>query len=236
MSKKKQSKTTKIHFNPLDWFCFFIIFIISLLIVFFYHENPPFYTFMSIIALDCGVIGMILNVKGHRFYYLFAFIESFACFYTSWTQRFVGNALINLLFYAPITLVGFHSWSKHSDKNQRVVARKFTVRQAIIALVIFITTTLLLNFILIILGGTFTLLDSAATIFVIFATTLSVLRFREQWIFWFLSDILQFIMWTTTNDPAILTLRFFFPLSAIYGYINWNKLIKKRKNRHRTKT
>lgn len=79
---------------------------------------------------------------------------------------------------------------------------------------------------LVALGGEYTILDSAATVLVIFATILAVLRFREQWLFWLLSDILQLIMWTTINDPAVLTLRIFFPIGAVYGYINWRKLIK----------
>ena len=40
-----------------------------------------------------------------------------------------------------------------------------------------------------------------------------------------ISDALQLIMWTQTNDPAVLALRIFFPLAAVYGYINWKKLI-----------
>ena len=228
MAKRTYRNNTHIHFNALDWLCFIASIVVSVVIILFYHENPPFYTIMSIIALNGGVIGTILNIKGYRINYLFALIESFACFYTSWVQHFIGNALINLVFYAPATIIGFYFWGKHSNKNKKVIARKFTPTQALITIIIFVTVTALLNMLLVALGGEYTILDSAATVLVIFATILSVLRFREQWLFWLLSDILQLIMWTTTNDPAVLALRIFFPIGAIYGYINWRKLITNR--------
>ncbi len=231
MPKKNKSKTTKIKFNLLDWLCFAISAVVSLIIILFYHENPPFYTFMGIVALNTGVIGTILNIKGYRSNYIFALINAFACFYTSWINHFIGNALMNLAFYGPANLVGFHSWGKHSGKDKKVIARKFTLIQAIAAAFIFIITTILFNVILVALGGSQTILDSATTVLAVFAIILSILRFREQWVFWLLSDILQLIMWTTTNDPAVLALRIFFPLSSIYGYISWRKLIKKPKNR-----
>ena len=118
-SQKSHRNNTRIHFNALDWFCFIASAIISVAIILFYHENPPFYTIMSIVALNGGVIETILNIKGYRINYLFAFFESFACFYTSWAQHFIGNALINLVFYAPATIIGFYSWGKHSNKNKK---------------------------------------------------------------------------------------------------------------------
>ena len=225
-SHSKHKNNTAIHFNFLDWLCIAISLAVSIVVIFFYHENSPFYTFVSVVALNGGVLGTILSIKGRRSNFIIAFIEAFACFYTSWANHFIGNALINILFYAPATIIGFHSWGKHSGRDKKVIARKFTPIQAIIAIAIFVATTILLNLILVALGGAYTIIDSAATILIIFATILAVLRFREQWLAWLLSDILQLIMWTTTNDPAILALRIFFPLSAIYGYINWRKLIK----------
>jgi nicotinamide mononucleotide transporter len=222
---RKYSKKQKRRFNLLDYFCIGASIVLSIAIALFYHENPPFYTAMSIVALICGVVDTILNIKGFRSTYIFAFIEAFACFYTSWTNHFLGNAIINLVFYAPIALFGFYSWGKHRDKNKRVIARRFTTKQAIVTAIVYLVVVMILNAVLTTFGGKLTILDSAATVFVIFAIVLSVLRFREQWIFWFLSDILQLIMWTTTNDPAVLALRIFFPLGAIYGYVNWKTLI-----------
>ena len=181
---------------------------------------------MSIVALNGGIICTVLNVKGRRNNFIFGFFEAFACGYTSLVNHFLGNALINFVFYAPTTLIGFYSWGKHRDQDKQVIARKFTTAQTILAIIIFIATTAILNYVLDALGGSSTILDSAATILIIFATLLGVFRYREQWIFWLASDTLQLIMWTTTNDPAVLTLRIFFPLSAIYGYLNWRKLIR----------
>lgn len=227
MTKKTKKQATKIKLNFIDWFCIIASAIISILTLVFYHENPPLYTIVSVIALMGGVIATILSIKGYRINFIFAFIESFACGYTSQANHFFGNAVINVFFYAPFMILGFYLWGKHQDKNKKVIARKFTPLQIILAVAIFIIATIALNSMLKLFGGEQTILDSSATILVVFATVLSVLRYRETWVFWLLSDILQLIMWTTTNDPAVLALRIFFPLSAIYGYIYWRKLVKK---------
>ena len=228
MSEEERNKKPK-KFNLLDWFCVAISVIVSLIIIFFYHENPPFYTFMSVVALNCGIIGTVFAIKGYRINYIFAFVESFAFFYTSWVKLFFGNALMNLLFYAPANLIGFYLWGKHSDKEERVIARSFTLTQSLIVTIVFFVSTIVLNIILTAFGGAHTIIDSASTVLAIFATSLAILRFREQWLFWLVADLLQLVIWTTTNDPAALALRIFFPLSSIYGYINWRKLLKKSK-------
>lgn len=229
MARQKSSSKTKVKFNLIDLFCFAISLITSIIVVFFYHENPPFYTFMSIVALNGGVANTILKIKGRRSNFVFGVLEGIACGYTALVNHFYGNAVINFAFYIPSSLIGLHSWGNHLGKNNNVIARKFTLAQAIIVATTFVAATILLNVILRALNGSATILDSASTVFIVFAMILVVLRYREQWFFWLASDILQLIMWTTTNDPAVLMLRIFFPLSDIYGYINWRKLIKTSK-------
>ena len=231
MTTKKNSKKTKTEkkFNFLDYFCIITSIVISVIIIFFYHENPPLYTFASIVALIGGVVSTILGIKGYKSSYIVSFIMAFACGYTAQANHFLGNAIINIFFYAPFTLLGFYSWSKHQGKNKKVVARKFTPKQIILAIIIFIISTIALNLNIAFFGGEQAILDSSATILIVFATVLSVFRYRETWLCWLLADILQLIMWTATNDPAVLALRIFYPLSAVYGFINWKTLLKPSK-------
>ena len=135
--------------------------------------------------------------------------------------------MINVLFFAPCAFIGFYLWSKNSRKNGEVIARKLTFKQVILVIATFLISTFSLNFFLESVGGQSTILDSSGNILVIFASILVVFRYREQWLFWFASDILQLIMWSTASDPTILVMRIFFVFGSIYGYINWRKLLKK---------
>lgn len=227
--KNQKKKNQGIKLNVLDYLFLTVGLITSVIAIFFDHEHSAIYIAISIITLNSAIIGTVLSIKGRRSNFIFSFINAITYGQVSWYNRFFGSAASNLLFYAPCAIAGFLYWGKHRRKNKEVIARKFTPPQAIIVAVLFILSTAALNFILKAVGGESTLLDSSANVLVVFASILAVLRFREQWLFWLIADLIQLVMWTTTSDPTILVLRIFFPISSIYGYINWRKLVKQSK-------
>ena len=77
------------------------------------------------------------------------------------------------------------------------------------------------------LDGHSTILDSATTILIIFASVLGVLRYREQWLVWIIADTMMLVMWAPVGNPAVIALRIFYVVSSVYGYINWRKFIQK---------
>ena len=124
-------------------------------------------------------------------------------------------------------IIGFYSWGKHSNKNKDVIARKLSIWQIIVATIAFIIALFGLNFILECCGGHSTILDSAATILIIFASVLGVLRYREQWTIWIIADFLMLLMWINSNNPAVIVMRTFYVVGSIYGYFNWRKFINR---------
>ena len=223
---KKHSTKRPFRFNALDWLCIIIGVIASVLTVFADQNHSPAYITVSIFMLNCGILEAILGIRGRRSNYVFTFICALASINIAWIEQFYGNMAINL-YFIPLSILGFCSWGKHSDKNKNVIARKLTTQQIIIALVVFATATIGLNLILQHFGGDLTVLDSIATIMIIYASILGVLRYREQWLAWIVADTIALIMWLDTQSPAVLTMRVFFVFSSIYGYINWRRLIKK---------
>ncbi len=223
---KRKNQSATLRFNFLDWLFLAVGLIASITTIITDHEHTSIYIAASLLALNCAIIGTLLSIKGRRTNFIFSFVNAITYCFVAWSNQFYGSFVVNALFYAPCAVIGFYSWGKHSRKNQEVIARKLTLKQDILLIIIFLTTTALLNYILGAVGGQSTLLDSAGNILVIFASILVALRFREQWLVWLASDLLQLTMWTSVNDPATLVLRIFFVISSIYGYINWRKLVK----------
>ena len=129
------------------------------------------------------------------------------------------------VFYVFICIIGFYFWGKHSGRNKNVIARKLGPCQIAIVLLLLIIATLNLNMLLIFLNGRSTLIDSISTVLIIFASILGVLRYREQWLIWIVSDTLVLIMWLETGNPAVIVTRIFFVIGSIFGYVNWRKFI-----------
>lgn len=225
MASKKQNHQ-KYLFNYLDWFCIVIGILTSVATVLMGGGKSPLYIIADIVALLSGIIGTILAIKGRRSNFIFAVLNALTYSLVSWCNQFYGSAIINLLVYMPFSLIGFYNWGKNRNKNKEVIARTLTIRELIACIALIAISSVVLNSILIMASGSSTILDSAATVLVFFATFFAAFRYREQWVAWFIADVLQLFMWTTTNDPAILVLRIFFPLSSIYGFINWRKLVK----------
>ena len=229
MASKNQKHKKQHLFNYLDLFCILIGILTSVVTMLNGSGCPPLCLVAGLIALNCGIIGTLLSIKGRRSNFIFEILHALAYGYTAWCSHFYGSAAINVLVYVPFSLFGFYSWGKNSNANKEVIARKLSARQLVLFVAAIIVSTIILNTVLTFCSGSSTILDSAATILVFFATVLAILRYREQWVVWFIAHILQLCMWTTVNNPAILVIRIFFLFASVYGFINWRKLVQKSK-------
>lgn len=226
--KKQKSKKpqTRLHLNALDWLFIVTALGTTVYAVFNFHDYSLPYLVADLVALLTGVLYMILGAKGYRSNFIFSTFCVLAATYIAWSNQFYGSMAINILYYLPCEFIGFYLWGRNSRKNHKVVARKLETRQLALIIAGIAIVTALLKFILDACGGAATLLDSVATVTAIVANVLVLLRYREQWLFWLVADFAQLLMWTTVDDPVMLVMRILYPISAIYGYINWRKLVK----------
>ena len=58
----------------------------------------------------------------------------------------------------------------------------------------------------------------------IIATILELLRCKEQYVWWIITDIISVIMYIVHFDAVYLTKRSIYLIVAIIGFINWTKL------------
>ena len=76
-------------------------------------------------------------------------------------------------------------------------------------------------------GGNNILLDAISTTLAIIAQVLMMLRYKENWIIWFIVDILCIILWTIKGDWCMVMQYVFWTGNTVYGYNIWKKSIKK---------
>ena len=62
----------------------------------------------------------------------------------------------------------------------------------------------------------------------IVATLLSLLRYREQYIWWIITDIISVGMYIAHFDAVYLTKRTIYLIMAVIGWINWSRLQQER--------
>ena len=148
-----------------------------------------------------------------------------------------------LLFWLPIDIISFISWNRHPDKSQSELTevRKLSgLAEVLIIIGIFIWTIAIgylissLDITTDLFGGNMTFeiivcyLDACATAVGICNGVFILLRYREQWIAWYISSILEGIINVLSGQWVLLVLKLGYLTNTTYGYIKWTKYIRGR--------
>lgn len=196
---------------------------------FVFYLNPD--TPLNIIAGAAGVVSVVLCAKGRTVFYFIGFIQTITYLFLAWQNCFYGEVLENLFYF--VTMIwGIFEWKKNEvsdeDGNKDVVARKFSLKQWIAAVVLCVVATMSMGLWLESIGSAQAYTDAATNVFAVFAQLLMVKRYREQWIWWFLIDVFCIKMWVVAGNWSMVAMYIAWTINTIYGWVNWSKLNKEQ--------
>ncbi len=180
---------------------------------------------MSSLALLSGTFYAVLSAKGFRAGYIFLIINALTCAGTAYINNLLGNAAVNLFYFLPTAFLGLYLWGKNERKDKKVIAKKMSASWLIVIFLVSGFLSWIVKMIVEKFGGSMAVFDSVATIFGIVANLLAVFRFREQWVFWIIVDVILLYIWIGAGDLCMLALRIVYTVSAVYGFLNWRKLL-----------
>ena len=146
-----------------------------------------------------------------------------------------------LFFWIPIDIVSFINWHKHPDaqKDELTVVRKLSgwAEAGVIAGILvwtvavgYFLTTLDIGTDL--FNGNETMevivcyLDACVSALGIANGVFILLRYREQWIAWYLYSLLEAVICVLSGQYVLLVLKAGFLTNTTYGYIKWTRYIK----------
>ena len=116
---------------------------------------------------------------------------------------------------------------QNDDGTAEVNAKKFTVIQWISSILGTIIFTILMGYWLTTIGSMQAYTDAATNVMAIFAQILMVRRYREQWIWWLVIDVLCIKLWWIDGNWSMVAMYIAWTINCIYGWINWTKLPEK---------
>lgn len=187
----------------------------------------------SLVGIVCGISGVISTVlcaKGKISFYFIGFIQTGTYLVLAWQNVFYGEVLENL-FYLVTMIWGIFVWKKNStvdeDGGAHVVGLKFTVKQWILSIVATVICTIGMGYWLESIGSHQAYTDAATNVLAIFAQILMVKRYREQWLWWIVIDILCIKLWFVAGNWSMVAMYIAWTINCIYGWYNWSKLDKK---------
>ena len=192
--------------------------------------NPAWLTVINFISAVCGVICIFLTAKANISNFVFATVNTivYAIYLVYW--HIWGTAALEILFYIPLNFVSWHFWAKHRDEQmtQKTRARKLLPRQNAACAAIVIGTACVYHAILAQIGGEVAWFDAFTLSIGIVATVLELFRFREQYVWWIITDIVSVGMYIAHFDAVYLTKRSIYLIMAIIGLVNWARLQRDR--------
>lgn len=148
-----------------------------------------------------------------------------------------------LFFWIPIDIISFLNWNKHPDKQKEELTEvrklsglaEFLVIAGIVVWTVgvgwFLTT---LDFGTDLFGGNRTLevivcyLDACASAVGVANGVFILLRYREQWIAWYICTLLETAINIISGQYVLLVLKAGYLTNTTYGYIKWTKYIKQK--------
>ena len=149
-----------------------------------------------------------------------------------------------LFFWLPIDIISFINWHRHPDrqKEELTEVRKLSGLTEVLVIVgIFVWTIVVggwlseLDIVTDLFGGNRTLevivcyLDACASAVGIANGVFILLRYREQWIAWYLCTLLESAINILSGQYVLLVLKFGYLTNTTYGYIKWTQYIKNAK-------
>lgn len=181
-----------------------------------------------IVASFIGTLATIICAKGKMSYYIWGFIQTgmFLIFNLK-LKLWVESA--EQLYYLVTMFIGVFVWKKNINKDKETIkAKQFNVSKFIITIIALIILSVGIYFIDIKIGGTAPLLDTLSLSIAIVANILCTFCYKEQWLLWFLLDVVQTILYFVIGQPLMAIMYIAWTINTVYGWINWNKTINEK--------
>lgn len=186
-------------------------------------------TILSLAATLSGILTVVLVAKGRTSNFYFGIVNIVLYGYLSFQAQFYGEVMLNAFYYLPMQYIGLYLWTKNERMSDRVSAARMTHKERGIWAVVSVVSIFLYAEVLEELGGNLPLHDSASTTLSVLAQYLMVRRVKEQWILWFVINIISIYMWSTSymqtgENLALVVMWSAYLVNSVYGFYNWNRM------------
>ncbi len=213
--------------TPFQWFEVLILIGFTTYFAAIDKESSALYLVINSLSAICGVFCVVLCAAGKKSQYYFGFVNIAAYIVIAMTGKYYGQVALNALYYLPTQFVGMYMWKKHMHKDVNAVkSKKMSLKQIGLYICGTVIGIISCQYILELLGGSQTWLDSTTLVISIIANALMVLRYKEQWILWIVVDIITVTMWVLAGDMIQVSMWSVYLMNAFYGFFMWSRMNK----------
>ena len=236
--RRRELEDIKLSFSRLKWYEWLMA---SVMVLIALHAmlrafispspggNPPWLTAVNFVSAVAGVLCVFFCARAQVSNFIFGLINTLVYIVYLFYWHIWGTMCLELFLYLPMGVIGWIHWARHRDtqRQELIVARKLNLWQNALTAVLILAGTLVYYRILLNAGGNVALWDAATVAIGIAATALQTLRYREQYWWWLVTDVVAVAMYIEHFDPVYLTKKTIYLIVAVIGLINWLRLSRK---------
>lgn len=193
-------------------------------------HNPQWLNIINFVSAIAGIICIFFTAKASISACIFGIINTIVYIVYLWYWHIYGTMCLELCVYLPVSIMQWHIWAKKRDKIQPelTLTKRFDYFQLSAIFVIVVMVGLAYYCVLSDIGGNVPLLDAFTVSIGVVAVIICMLRYREQYILWLITDIIAVAMYIVMFDPVYLTKKTIYLIMAFVGLYNWYRLNSKR--------
>jgi nicotinamide mononucleotide transporter len=98
--------------------------LINIYLFFAFHD-----TWIGLITSLTGMLCVVLTAKGRISNYYFGIINVALYVIISFQNKYYGEALLNLLYFLPMSFVGIVLWYKHENKKKKDIVYVLKIKK-----------------------------------------------------------------------------------------------------------
>ena len=167
-----------------------------------------------------GVISVVLCSQKKYAFYFWGVLQLVTIMIISYQTGLHGK-LVENAFYLITMFIGMNIWKEKTTDNITQV-RTMNRGDYVIFGCLFLPFATILSYSIVSQYNTEQIaLDIITTIIGIIAQFMLVLRFREQWVLWFILDVLCVVLWAKDGNWCLMTQYIFWSINCIYGFFYW---------------
>lgn len=193
-------------------------------------SNPAWLTVINFVSAICGIFCVFLTAKASISNFVFAVINTFVYAVYLFYWKIYGTFILEILFYLPIEIFSWIAWSRHRDiiEPEKTKTRKLSFIQNSLTALLVLIVGISAHYVLVKMKGTAAWLDAFTFSIGIVAVVLELFRYKEQYAWWIITDIITVILYIVHFDAVYLTKRIIYLIVALEGFYNWHKLNRER--------
>ncbi len=183
---------------------------------------------LAIIASIMGVIYVILNGCRLSVAFLFGIVNTFIYGIVSYQNRLYGDFMLNIFYSCPCCIIGLITWFRASKDTTVANISSFNLKERIIFTFLVIFSIIVYGTILVAFKDAQPYLDATTTVLSISAYICLILRKKEVWYLFNISNILSIVMWAinySTSDAnlSILFMYVIYTANSLLNTVKWER-------------